>query len=95
MGTFHDDKSPLHGITLVVEMVSGDAAVGRCEDEDEREVILLDADVHPSDDATDRAAYLERADRFGFWPRHPRVVIPRSEVERMYPLAQFDSQSVG
>ena len=95
MGTFHDDKSPLHGITLVVETVAGEAVIGRCEDEDEREVILLDADVHRSDHDMDRAEYLERADRFGFWPRHPRIVVPRHEVERLYPLAQFDSQSAG
>lgn len=89
MGTFHQDKSPLHGITLVVETTAGDALIGRCEDEDERQVVLLDADVHRHDDSMSRSDYLERADRFGVWPRHPRVSVPRADVERMFPLSDL------
>lgn len=89
MGTFHRDKSPLHGITVVVETRSGDALVGRCEDENDRSVILLDADVHSGDDEMSRSEYLERADRFGVWPKHRRLEIARTEVARLFPLGQL------
>ena len=93
MGTFHQDKSSLHGITLVVETVQGDAIVGRCDDENEREVILLDADIHRAADEMSRSEYLQRADQFGVWPKHSRVLIRRSDVARQWPLAQTDAGS--
>lgn len=95
MGTFHHDKSPLHGLTLVVETTAGDVFVGRCDDEDENQVVLLDADVRRHGDSPSRTEYLERADRFGVWPRHPRVVVPRAEVERVYPLADLEKVTAG
>lgn len=95
MGTFHHDKSPLHGLTLVVETTAGDTFVGRCDDEDENQVALLDADLHRQDDSPSREEYLQRADQFGVWPRQSRVVIPRAEVARVYPLADLEKVSAG
>ena len=46
MGTFHQDRCPLHGITVVVDTAGPDVYVGRCDDEDDERVILLDADSH-------------------------------------------------
>ena len=78
MGTFHHNKSELHGITVVVETDDGEVFVGRCDDMDEQRVILLDVDVHrDGDDGRSTDEYLDRAARFGVWKKHDRLVIPR------------------
>ena len=87
--TFHRDRSELHGITVVVETEAGELWIGRCDDEDGERVILLDADVHrEAESDTPRAAWREKADRFGVWPRHPRVVIPRGRVTSLERLGE-------
>ena len=79
--TFHQHASPLHGITVVVDTEGGETWVGRCDDEDGERVILLDADVHRGGGGErPRDEWLGRAVRFGVWPRHDRVVIPRRRV---------------
>ena len=81
MGTFHQDKSELHGITVVVDTSGSGVYVGRCEDMDERQVILLDADVHKDDDTNQsKQEWIERAAQFGVWKKFDRLVIPRAEV---------------
>jgi hypothetical protein len=87
VGTFHQGKSALHGITVVVDTAGPDIFVGRCDDEDEEAVILLDADVHrDGDDGRTKADYVDRAARFGVWKKHDRVVIPRGQVTSLRPL---------
>ena len=90
MGTFHQDKSELHGITVVVD-TSGDAVyVGRCDDMDQTQVILLDADVHRSDGGdVSKQEWIERAAQFGVWKKFDRLVIPRSEVTSIRPLGDI------
>ncbi len=95
MGTFHQGKSLLHGITVVVETLGGDLYVGRCDDEDERAVILLDADMHRPTDEVTREDYLERAARFGVWNRLPSVELARSEVTSIQRLGEFEASGVG
>ena len=94
MGTFHQGKSPLHGITVVVDTTEDALWIGRCDDEDAQRVILLDADVHRladgETDRLDRQAWLEKADRFGVWPRHQHVVIPREQVVSLRRLGEGD-----
>lgn len=81
MGTFHDDKSELHGITVVVETHGDEIFVGRCDDEDGERVVLLDADrFSESDGKGTREAYLEKASRFGVWKKFDRLVVPRDRV---------------
>ncbi len=86
MGTFHDHASPLHGITVAVETEGDELWIGRCDDEDDERVILLDADVHTqAGDGSGGAGggrdeWLAKAVRFGIWPRHKRVVLPRGRV---------------
>jgi|GEM_PF-573893 len=81
MGTFHDDKSELHGITVVVETEGSELFVGRCDDEDGERVILLDADrFSPESDDGTAEEYLEKASRFGVWKKFDRLVIPRGRV---------------
>lgn len=91
--TFHQGRSELHGITVVVRTTGGELWVGRCDDEDGERVILLDADVHRDGESADgtevtRDKWLARADRFGVWPRHRRIVIPRDRVESLERLGE-------
>ena len=46
MGTFHQNKSELHGITVVVDTDGPEIFVGRCDDMDDERVILLDVIYH-------------------------------------------------
>lgn len=81
MGTFHQHKHELHGITVVVETDTDETVVGRCDDIDAGRIIVLDADIHtPSDEGPSQADYLARASRLGVWPKHPRLVLERARV---------------
>ena len=90
MGTFHQNKSELHGITVIVETDGTEVFVGRCDDIDEREVTLLDADVHrEGEDEGSRSEYLEKAARFGVWKKFDRVVIPKGRVSTVRRLGEM------
>jgi len=90
MGTFHDGKSELHGITVVVETSGPVVFVGRCDDEDEHEVILLDADRHEDgENGQSTAQYLRAAAKFGVWKKHDRVRIPREQVTGIRRLGEL------
>ena len=81
MGTFHDDKHELHGITVVVDTVGAEIYIGRCDDINDRGVLLLDVDVHKDGEGgRSKEEYVQRASQFGVWTRHPRVLIPGSQV---------------
>ncbi len=86
----HGHKSPLHGITVVVDTTGEEVWVGRCDDEDGERVVLLDADSHrDGEDGKSKADWLAGASRYGVWSRHPRVVIPRGRVAAIRPLAEL------
>lgn len=81
MGTFHEDKHELHGITVVVDTVGDEIYIGRCDDMNEKGILLLDVDVHK--DGTDgrtKEEYVERAAQFGTWTQFPRVVVPGPHI---------------
>ena len=81
MGTFHADGHELHGITCVVETTGPRTYVGRVDTIDGRGVVMLDVDLHDeAPGAATKAPWIERAARIGHWPRHPRVVVPVSDV---------------
>ncbi len=90
MGTFHDDKHELHGITVVVDTAGPEIWIGRCDDMDERQVVLLDADVHrEGDGGRSKQQYLERAARFGVWKKYDRVRIERDGVVSVRRLGEL------
>lgn len=81
MGTFHQDKGELHGITVVVDTDGPRVYVGRCDTETPEGIVLLDADMH--EDGTDgktKATYLEQAASYGVWKKYDRIVVPREEI---------------
>ena len=89
MGTFHDDKSPLHGITVFAQ--AGDAVyVGRCDTLDDACLVLNDADVHvEGHDGHSNDEYLQRAARFGVWKKHDRLVVPAAGLGPVRPLGDL------
>lgn len=81
MGTFHNDKGELHGITVVVETNRARTWVGRCDTIDQAGVHLLDADLHePAPGGPGQQEWLANAARFGVWPKNARVLVPAGEV---------------
>jgi hypothetical protein len=90
MGTFHNNKSELHGITVVVETEDGEVFVGRCDDMDEQRILLMDVDSHRDGDGDcTTAEYLDRAARFGVWKKHDRLVIARARATAVRPLGEL------
>jgi len=80
MGTFHDDKGELHGITVAVD--AGETIyVGRCHEENAQHVLLLDADEHvDGTDGVSKAEWLSRAARWGVFAKHKVLDLPRNQV---------------
>jgi hypothetical protein len=95
MGTFHQGKGDLHGITVVVDTPGALVYVGRCDTVTSSGVILLDADVHdatavgPRGVAVSKADYLKRAAAWGVFKRHDRIVVPHADVASVRPLGQL------
>lgn len=90
MGTFHQGKSELHGITVVVDTEGPVVYIGRCDDENEHEVILLDAADHDSEaEGSSKDDYIAKAAKFGIWKKHDRISIPRDQVASIRRLGEI------
>ncbi len=95
MGTFHDNKSALHGITVVVDTKGPKVYVGRCDDEDQEKVILVDADIHEDGaNGKSKADYVKRAAKFGVWKKYDHLVIPRADVTSITRLGDVHETAV-
>jgi hypothetical protein len=79
MGTFHQGKGELHGITVVVDTTGAEIFVGRCDDMDERGIVLDDVDVHRDGDA-----------RFGVFKKYDRLFIPKERVASVRRLGELE-----
>jgi hypothetical protein len=89
MGTFHEGKGVLHGITVVVETDGPEVFIGRFDEQTERGLILLDADAHEEgEEGRSNDDYVKRAAEFGVWKKYDRLVIAREKVKRVYPLGE-------
>ncbi len=90
MGTFHQGKSELHGITVVVDTIGPEILVGRCDDMDDEKVILLDVDVHQEGDGRkSKEEYVQRAALHGVFKKHSRVVVARDRVTSVRRLGEL------
>ncbi|MBI1851422.1 MAG: hypothetical protein HYR85_13865 [Planctomycetes bacterium] len=91
MGTFHNDKHALHGITVVVDTKGPYVFVGRCDDMDDREIVLHDVATHKDgQDGKSKAEYVDAVARFGFWKKHETVSIPTNEVASIRRLGEIE-----
>jgi hypothetical protein len=90
MGTFHQGKSELHGITVVVDTTGPEIFIGRCDDEDERGIFLNDVDVHlEGEGGRSKEDYVKRSAMLGFWKKHNRLFIPRDKVASVRRLGEL------
>jgi hypothetical protein len=81
MGTFHQDKGELHGITVVVDTNGPEVFVGRCHEVRDEGVLLMDADVHTVETGTpSKQDWVRRAARYGVWARHRQLLVPTEKV---------------
>jgi hypothetical protein len=90
LGTFHSDKGELHGISVIVTTHGSETWVGRCDTALGDHVVLLGADRHDAgEDQTPAEVWTRRAVEVGFFPRHDRIVLPKSQVKDVRPLGDF------
>lgn len=90
MGTFHQNRSELHGITVVVDTTGPEIVIGRCDDEDDRGIILNDADIHrDGEGGRSKDDYVKRAAQFGVWKKYDRLMIPREKVASVRRLGEI------
>ncbi len=90
MGTFHQNKGELHGITVVVETHGPEVFVGRCDTVTPQGVILLDGDRHSDgDDGRSKEEYLRQAAQFGVWKKYDRLMVPTAEVVSIRRLSEL------
>jgi hypothetical protein len=81
MGTFHQGKGELHGITVVVDTDGPEVFVGRCDDVDDRGVFLHDVDVHrDGENGRSKEDYVKRAAQLGVWKKYDHLHIPKARV---------------
>ena len=89
MGTFHQGKSELHGITVVVDTTGPEIFVGRCDDEDERGIVLDDVDVHrDGENGRSKEDYVRRAAQLGVWKKYDRLLVPRDRIASVRRLGE-------
>lgn len=91
MGTLHENTHPLHGMTVLVELASGEVWIGRCHEWDERALVLRDADRSPPGDE-ERVRWLAKASRFGVWPRHALVRLESRSVVSVQRLFEVGAE---
>jgi hypothetical protein len=90
MGTFHQNKSPLHGITVVVDTDGPEVFVGRCDDEDDRGIFLDDVDVHcDGEGGRSKEDYVKRAAQLGVWKKYDHLLVPKERVVSIRRLGEF------
>ena len=90
MGTFHQHKHELHGITVVVDTEGPELYVGRCDDIDERGIILHDAATHRvGDNGQDKQQFLQRIAQVGFWKQHDQLLVPADRIASVRPLGDL------
>lgn len=90
MGTFHQGRGELHGITVVVDTVGPEIYVGRCDEVKPEGVVLLDGDVHrDGDGGKSKSEWVTAASRFGVWKKFDRRVVPAERVASVRRLGDF------
>lgn len=91
MGTFHQDRGELHGITVVVETKGARVYAGRCDVADDRSIVLLDADFHEDGQrGQSKQDWIRHVARVGVWARYPRLTVPMPEVASVRRLGEIE-----
>ncbi|MDX2194010.1 MAG: hypothetical protein NW201_11685 [Gemmatimonadales bacterium] len=86
---FHPGHDDLHGITVVVEGVSGRRYIGRWHEPVERGVLMHDVAVFDPAGERPWEDYLARTLKFGIRADHKHLVVPHDELGPVRRLAEF------
>jgi hypothetical protein len=92
MGTFHNDKGELHGISVVVDTLDERIFVGRCHELNDDQIVLLDAAEHRAGaDGCTKQEFVGRIARYGIPRMHGRIVVSRCKVASVRRLGDVTS----
>ena len=92
MGTFHQGRGDLHGITVVAETNGPQVWAGRCDTMEGGRIVLLGADQHTTGEgAGTREEWVRRAAMVGIHPRHDRVVLALDDVASVRRLSEIEA----
>lgn len=81
MGTFHQNKHELHGITVVVDTAGPEIYVGRCDDIVGGKIVLLDGDLHrDGEGGRSKEEFLRRVALYGVWKKFDHVLLDTAQV---------------
>jgi hypothetical protein len=83
---FHPGHQALHGVTVVLDTVSGETYLGRFDTEDEHGVHLLDVGRHDPAQVPSREEFLRRSIKFGIRVEQRHLVLSKASVARVTPL---------
>lgn len=90
MGTFHQHKNELHGITVVVDTSGPEIYVGRCDDIVGGKVILLDGDMHrDGEGGRSKEDYIRAAARYGVFKKFDEALIETDRVTSIRRLGEL------
>jgi hypothetical protein len=90
MGTFHQNKGELHGVTVVVDTKGPKVFIGRCWEEDAEKIVLLDADEFEDGKyGRSKEQYIREAAKVGVWKKHDRIIVPRVVVASVTRLGEI------
>jgi len=93
LGTFHQDKGELHGVTVVVDTDGPEVFVGRCHEVRPDGVLLLDADVHNAAAGTaSKQEWVRRAAAYGVWAKHKSLLVPSERVASIQRLGDVATE---
>ena len=86
----HQDRHPLHGITVVLETTGTQTYVGRLDTADHRGVCLKDVGLHDaSGTSVAKSEYLRQTLSFGVRKEHDQVLIEPDRVRSITPLGEL------
>ena len=89
MGTFHQNRGELHGVTVIVDTTGPEIFVGRCNDMDDRGILLFEADVHnDGEGGRSKEDYVRRVSQLGFWKKYDRLLIPTDKIASVRRLSE-------
>lgn len=89
MGTFHQNKNELHGITVVVDTDGPEIYVGRCDDIVGGRVVLHDVDVHrDGEGGRSKEEYVRQAAQWGVFKKHDRLAVDQARVTSLRRLGE-------
>jgi len=78
----HDHaRTPLHGITVIVDTDGDTLYIGRCHEEDDQRVLLMNAVAYTDgQDGKSKTEWITHAAKFGFFADIDSIAVPRGQV---------------